>query len=81
METKIEKNLKIGNAKVNTTEGLQYLVGVLGKEKVCPHLTYMKAIKIDCEDMETDTGLIKWAAEDGTLISENGYHYNINCFI
>lgn len=80
MKIQLQKFLLVGKNKIQSTEGLAKLVFQKGRKNICEFLPYMKAIKIDT-DLDTDTGLIKWATEDGTLISENGYHYNIDCFI
>lgn len=80
MKAQIKKTLFIGSSEIHTTEDLARVVICIGKKGVCHFLSYMKAIQIDT-DFDTDTGIIKWATEDGTFISEKGYHYNIDCFI
>lgn len=80
MKAQIKKTLFIGMSEIATTEDLARVVNCIGKKEICHFLPYMKAIQID-SDFDTDTGVIKWATEDGTFISEKGYHYHINCFI
>lgn len=44
------------------------------------YMSYAKCIVLENSRLNTDTGSICWACEDGSFISESGYHYNINCF-
>lgn len=77
---KTSKILKIGKYNISSTKELARLVQIKGKTKTCEFLHYMKSIVID-SDLQTETGIIKWATENGELISENGYHYSINYFL
>lgn len=80
MKAKINKNLQVGKTKIYSTQGVANFCLLFGKENICPNLSYAKCVKIE-SDINTDTGVIMYLCEDGTLISENGYHYDINCFI
>ena len=80
MKATLQRQLKVGSTFLKTTEQIAEMCQKKGRDNVCHFMSYAKCIKID-SDLETESGLIMWICEDGTLISENGYHYNINCFI
>ncbi len=77
----IEKAFFINNQKINTTEELASYVTKFGKENVCKYMSYAKCIELKDSKHDTETGFILWAFEDGSFISESGYHYDIDCFL
>lgn len=77
---RLEKVLFINNQKIDSTETLAVYVTKFGKENVCHYMSYAKCIVLENSGLDTETGSIRWACEDGSFISESGYHYNINCF-
>ena len=81
---RIERVLKINNHILQSSEDVSNYVNENGNIGSCIHVPYMKAINLrnfNGKQFNTENGCIVWLLEDGTLMCEDGYHYNIDCFI
>lgn len=73
---KVEKVYKIAGEFIQSKRDLAKLVNEIGGYGICPHLPNHKAIRVDI-DLSFYTGNIEYINEEGCLVCENGYWYEL----